>query len=41
MTGPSAPLALTLVAAVITLGTRLSPLWILLVGATLGGFGLL
>jgi chromate transporter len=34
-------IALTLVAAVITLGTRLSPLWMLLVGATLGGFGLL
>ena len=33
--------ALTMAAAVITLGTRLSPLWMLLVGAALGGFGLL
>ena len=32
---------LTLAAAVITLGTRLSPLWMLLVGAALGGLGLL
>jgi chromate transporter len=33
--------ALTMAAAAITLGTRLSPLWMLLVGAALGGFGLL
>jgi chromate transporter len=32
---------LTMAAAVITLGTRLSPLWMLLVGAGLDGFGLL
>jgi chromate transporter len=33
--------ALTIAAAAITLGTRLSPLWMQLVGAALGGFGLL
>jgi hypothetical protein len=33
--------ALTMAAAVIALGTQLSPLWMLLVGAALGGFGLL
>jgi chromate transporter len=33
--------ALTIAAATITLGTRLSPLWMLLAGAALGGFGLL
>ena len=33
--------ALTIAAAAITLGTRLSPLWILLIGAALGGLGLL
>ena len=32
---------LTIAAAAIMLGTRLSPLWMLLVGAALGGFGLL
>jgi chromate transporter len=33
--------ALTVAAAAIMLGTRLSPLCMLLVGAALGGFGLL
>src|SRR6516165_10269299 len=33
--------ALTIAAAAVMLGTRLSPLWMLLVGAALGGFGLL
>ena len=33
--------AVTIGAAAITLTTRLSPLWMLLVGATLGGLGLL
>ena len=33
--------ALTMAATAIMLGTRLSPLWMLLVGAALGGFGLL
>ena len=32
---------LTMAAVAITLGTRLSPLWMLLVGAALGGLGLL
>jgi chromate transporter len=32
---------LTIAAAAITLGTRLSPLWMLLAGAALGGLGLL
>ena len=32
---------LTMAAVAITLGTRLSPLWMLLAGAALGGFGLL
>jgi len=39
-TGWSA-VALTIAAAAITLGTRLSPLWMLLVGGALGGLGLL
>jgi chromate transporter len=34
-------IALTIVAAAITLATRLSPMWMLLVGGALGGFGLL
>ena len=34
-------IALTIAAAAVMLGTRLSPLWMLLVGAALGGFGLL
>ena len=33
--------AVTLAAATITLATRLSPLWMLLVGGALGGLGLL
>jgi chromate transporter len=33
--------ALTIVAAAITLATRLSPMWMLLAGGALGGFGLL
>jgi chromate transporter len=33
--------ALTIAAAMITLTTRLSPMWMLLVGAALGGLGLL
>jgi chromate transporter len=33
--------ALTMAAAAIALGTRLSPLWMLLLGAALGGLGLL
>jgi chromate transporter len=33
--------ALTLAAAAITLATRLNPMWMLLAGAALGGFGLL
>ena len=33
--------AITIAAAAITLASRLSPLWMLLVGAALGGFGLL
>ena len=33
--------ALTMAATAIMLGTRLSPLWMLLAGAALGGFGLL
>jgi len=33
--------AVTMAAAAITLGTRLSPMWMLLMGAALGGFGLL
>ena len=32
---------LTMASAVITLGTRLSPMWMLLAGAALGGLGLL
>jgi chromate transporter len=31
----------TIAAAAITLGTRLSPMWMLLVGGALGGLGLL
>ena len=33
--------AVTIAAALITLATRLSPMWMLLVGVALGGFGLL
>ena len=33
--------AVTIAAAAITLATRLSPLWMLLAGAALGGLGLL
>ena len=33
--------AVTIIAAAITLATRLSPMWMLLVGAALGGLGLL
>ena len=33
--------ALTIAAAAIMLGTRLSPLWMLLAGAALGGLGVL
>jgi chromate transporter len=33
--------ALTIAAAAVMLGTRLSPLWMLLVGGALGGLGLL
>jgi len=31
----------TIAAAAITLGTRLNPMWMVLVGGALGGFGLL
>ena len=33
--------AVTLAAAVMTLATRLSPMWMLLLGGALGGLGLL
>jgi chromate transporter len=33
--------AVTIAAAAMTLATRLSPIWMLLVGAALGGLGLL
>jgi chromate transporter len=33
--------AVTIAAAAITLATRLSPIWMLLAGGALGGFGLL
>jgi len=39
-TGPAAA-ALTVAAAILMLGTRLNPLWVLLAGGALGGFGLL
>jgi len=32
---------LTVAAAILVLGTRLNPLWVLLAGGALGGFGLL
>jgi len=39
-TGPAAA-ALTVAATILMLGTRLNPLWVLLAGGALGGFGLL
>jgi chromate transporter len=33
--------AVTIAAAAIALGTRLSPMWMLLAGGAVGGFGLL
>ena len=39
-TGPAAAV-LTVAAAILVLGTRLNPLWVLLAGGALGGFGLL